>query len=188
MELSTQLYLLLIAAVAVGRVLELSRSRGNQRRLAASGSTKAPEPGYKWMVALHTGILAGCVAEVVLMHRPWIPLLGWSAFALFLAANAMRWWVILTLGVRWNTEVMSASRMGVITNEGPYRWMRHPNYTAVFIEMLALPLIHTAWVTALIGAAVHALVLRNRVALEESVMMRDPIWRKAFEHKPRFIP
>lgn len=188
MELSARLYLVLIAAVAVGRLLELGRSRRNQQRLRASGSIKAPEPGYKWMVALHAGILAGCVVEVVLAERPWIPVLGWTMFALFLAANAMRWWVILTLGLRWNVEVMSASKLGVVTNEGPYRWLRHPNYAAVFVEMLALPLIHTAWLTALVGTVLHVFVLRARILLEESVMMRDERWRAAFEHKPRFIP
>jgi methyltransferase len=188
MELSVRLYLALLVAVAAGRLIELRRSRRNQQRLAASGSEKEPEPGYKWMVALHTGVLLGSVFEVILLRRPWIPLLGWTALALFLAANAVRWWVIVTLGDRWNVEVMSASRLGVVAEAGPYRWVRHPNYTAVFIEMLALPLIHTAWITAAAGAFLHALVLRNRVNLEESVMTRDSAWRAAFEHKPRFIP
>jgi methyltransferase len=188
MELSVRLYLVLLVVVATGRLLELARSRRNQQRLAASGSTKASEPGYKWMVALHTAVLVGCAAEVVYLDRPWIPLLGSTALALFVAANMMRWWVISTLGTRWNVEVMSASLLGVVTNEGPYRWIRHPNYTAVFVEMLALPLIHTAWITASLGTVLHAFVLRNRVQLEESVMIRDSAWRVAFEHKPRFIP
>jgi methyltransferase len=66
--------------------------------------------------------------------------------------------------------------------------VRHPNYSAVFVEMLALPLIHSAWIVAIAGALAHLLVLKNRVALEESVMMRDSSWRAAFEHRPRFLP
>lgn len=188
MELSVNLYLVLIALIAAGRLLELNHSKRNQQLLIAAGAQKADEPGYKWMVALHAGILAGCVLEVVVAQRPWIPALGWSALALFVAANAARWWVILTLGARWNVGVMSVSSMGAVTCAGPYRWVRHPNYTAVFVEMLALPLIHTAWMTALGGAVLHAFVLINRVSLEESVMMRDTAWRAAFESKPRFIP
>lgn len=188
MELSVRLYLALIVAVAVLRLLELARSHRNQLRLAKEGSQRSEEPGYKWMVALHTAMFAGCAAEVILADRPWIPALGWSALALFLAANGLRWWAILTLGPRWNTGVMSPSRLGVVTSEGPYRWMRHPNYTGVFLEMLALPLIHTAWVTALLGSLVHVFLLRNRVKLEESVMRRDPAWRAAFENRSRFVP
>ncbi|MEI9811842.1 MAG: isoprenylcysteine carboxylmethyltransferase family protein [Acidobacteriota bacterium] len=187
MELSTQLYLGLLLLVAGGRLIELAHSRRNQQRLAAAGSVQAQEPAYKWMVALHTGVLAMCAVEVVVLRRPWIPMLGFPALLMFLGANAARWWVIRTLGPRWNVQVMPAA-LGVITDRGPYRWVRHPNYAAVFVEMLALPLIHTAWITALVGAGLHILVLRNRIALEESVMQLDPQWRGAFEHRARFVP
>ncbi len=67
------------------------------------------------MVALHTGVLLGCALEVTIASRPWIAALGFPMLLLFLGANAMRWWVIRTLGARWNVEVMSSSRLGVIT-------------------------------------------------------------------------
>lgn len=187
MELSYRLYILLIVGVAAGRLLELSYSRRNQERLMARGSHKVHEPGYRWMVLFHTCLLAGAVLETVLLQRPWIPLLGWTMLALFLAANAARWWVIRTLGTRWNVEVVSAPEFGVSTG-GPYRWIRHPNYSAVFLEMLVLPLIHTAWITAAAGTIVHILVLRRRVRLEESVLLLDPAWSANFEKRPRFVP
>jgi methyltransferase len=186
MELSVQLYLPLLALVAIGRLIELRHSQRNQQQLAAAGSEKSPEPGYFWMVALHTAMLAGSALEVVLLDRSWIPVIGFPSLALFLTANATRWWVIQTLGPRWNVQVMSAS-LGVVA-DGPYKWVRHPNYSAVFVEMLALPLIHSAWITASVGALAHLLVLRRRIALEESVMMKNPAWRTAFENRPRFIP
>jgi methyltransferase len=186
MELSVQLYLALLALVAVGRLMELRHSRGNQERLLAAGGEKSPEPGYFWMVTLHSCMLAGCGLEVVLLHRPWIPAIGLPSLALFFAANGARWWVIRTLGPRWNVQVVSAS-LGIVA-EGPYKWVRHPNYSAVFVEMIALPLIHSAWMIAVLGALAHVVVLRNRVTLEESVMLRNPAWRAAFEHRPRFLP
>jgi methyltransferase len=186
MELSVQLYLALLALVAVGRLIELSHSRRNQQKLATAGGQKSPEPGYVWMVALHTFTLIGCGLEVVWLHRPWIPAVGIPSLLLFLSANATRWWVIRTLGPRWNVEVVSAS-LGVIAS-GPYKWVRHPNYSAVFVEMLALPLIHSACIVAAASALAHVFVLRRRVTLEESVMMRDSAWRAAFEHRPRFVP
>jgi isoprenylcysteine carboxyl methyltransferase (ICMT) family protein YpbQ len=103
------------------------------------------------MVALHAAVLAGAAVEVVLLQRPFLPVLAAVAGALFLGANALRWWVIATLGGQWNVEVMEARAAGVVTG-GPYRWVRHPNYVAVFVEMFALPLIHTAWLTAALGA------------------------------------
>lgn len=187
MELSAKVYLGLLAAVAAGRLIELAHSRRNQTRLAEAGSVRAPEPAYKWMVALHTGVLAMAAVEVVVLRRPWIPMLGWPMLALFFIGNGVRWWVMGTLGPRWNVQVMPAA-LGVITDRGPYRWVRHPNYAAVFAEMLALPLIHTAWLTAIAGAIAHVFVLRRRVALEESVMRRDPEWRAAFERRAKFVP
>jgi methyltransferase len=186
MELSVQLYLALLALVAVGRLIELRRSRRNQSQLVAAGGEKAPEPGYFWMVSLHAGTLIGCGLEVILFHRPWIPVVGIPSLLLFVGANATRWWVIRTLGPRWNVEVTSPS-LGIVAG-GPYRWVRHPNYSAVFVEMLALPLIHSAWIVAIASTLAHILVLRRRVALEESVMIRNAAWQAAFEHRPRFIP
>jgi methyltransferase len=187
MRLSVELYLILIALVAVLRLVELRHSRNNQRRMAQNGSARAPEPGYIWMVAFQTVMIAGSAAEVVFLDRPLIPWLAATSLILFLAANAVRWWAITTLGTRWNVNVMSVSKFGVVVR-GPYKWVRHPNYTALFVEMLALPLIHSAWIVAIAGTLVHVLVLRQRVTLEESVMMRDPAYRATFAGKPRFLP
>ena len=186
MERITQFYLGLLALVAAGRLLELRLSRRNQQKLAAAGSRQLAEPGYLWMVLFHTSVLLLSAVEVIYLQRPFIPALGLVAFSAFLAANALRWWVIATLGSRWNTQIMSPS-LGVVA-EGPYRWVRHPNYTAVFVEMLALPLVHTAWLVASLGALVHLAILHRRVTLEESVMIQDGAWRAEFAAKPRFLP
>jgi methyltransferase len=187
MELSRALYVALVAIVAALRLVELRISRGNQQELEARGAMKAADPRFPAMVAVHTFVLAGAAAEVVFLKRPLYPILASVMGALFLAANAVRWWVIHTLGAHWNVQVMDSARLGVVTN-GPYRWVRHPNYSAVFAEMLALPLIHTAWITALAGTAAHAWVLRGRVAAEEAVLMAEPTYRAAMAGKPRFVP
>ena len=79
---------------------------------------------------------------------------------LFVFANFLRWWVIRTLAGYWNVEVMASSRCGVVTS-GPYRWVRHPNYVAVVAELFALPMMHTAWITALVGTAANLEILRR---------------------------
>jgi len=180
-------YLVLLAAVGVGRLLELRLSRRHQRALADHGARVAPEPAFRLMVALHTGVLIASGVEVLLLHRPFTPALGVPALVAFALANLLRWWVIATLGPHWNVRVVGSLELGVVTN-GPYRWIRHPNYVAVLVELAALPLVHGAWLTALAGSTLHAFVLRRRLAVEEAVLAADPLYCAAMGGKPRFVP
>jgi methyltransferase len=187
MDLSVIAFLILLLLVAALRILELRISRRHQRDLVARGAAKVDEPRFRWMVALHTAVLIGSAVEVVFLKRPFIPTLAAVMFVIFLAANAVRWWVIRTLGDHWNVQVMDSTRLGVITT-GPFRFVRHPNYAAVFAEMVALPLIHTAWITAIVGTFAHAAVLTQRLAMEERVLFANPDYRAAMGGKPRFLP
>src|SRR4029077_16638021 len=122
----TAAYLALLAVVGLERLFELRISRRNQQKLEKQGVRKIAEPHFRWMVFMHGGVLVCAATEVVLLHRPLIPLLAISMTALFVFANALRWWVIRTLAGHWNVEVMASSRVGVVA-EGPCRWVRHPN-------------------------------------------------------------
>jgi len=187
MDLTVIAFLVLLTAVGALRLLELRISRRHQRELVARGAAKVEEPRFRWMVLLHTAVLLGAALEVILLKRPFIPALAAATFAIFLAANAVRWWVIRTLGNHWNVQVMDSTRLGVVTS-GPFRFVRHPNYAAVFAEMLALPLIHTAWITALAGSLAHMAVLTQRLSTEERVLFANPDYRAAMSGKPRFLP
>jgi methyltransferase len=187
MELSVKAYLGLLLVVALLRIYELQISRRHQREMVARGASKVADPVFRTMVLLHTGVLVGAALEVVFLHRPFYPILAAVCFAIFLAANVIRWWVIRTLGEHWNVEVMNSTGMGVITS-GPFRYVRHPNYAAVFVEMLVLPLIHCAWITAAVGSAAHILVLSRRINTEERVLFSDAHYREAMYGKPRFLP
>ena len=187
MELSVIAYLCLLLLVALLRLYELQISRRHQREMTARGAQKIVDPRFRWMVLLHTGVLLGAAVEVVFLHRPFYPPLAAFCFAIFLAANAVRWWVIRTLGEHWNVQVMNSTGMGVVTS-GPFRYVRHPNYAAVFVEMLVLPLIHCAWITALAGSAAHVAVLSQRLATEERVLFSDARYREAMSGKARFVP
>lgn len=187
MELSVILYFLLLLAVATLRLVELRISRLHQQHMAASGATKIADPGFRWMVLVHAGVLIGAACEVVFLKRPLIPWLAALMLMLFLAANAVRWWVIRTMGQHWNVQVVDSTQLGVVTS-GPFRYVRHPNYAAVFVEMLALPLIHTAWITALAGTVAHVAVLAQRLASEERVLFANSGYRAAMAQKPRFLP
>ena len=178
----------LCAAVGLVRLIEMRISRGHQRALAARGASRRPERLFPAMVALHTAVIVGGPLEVLSLGRPWRPALGWAALAVVLAAQGLRWWVIRTLGAQWNVQIMASTpSLGVVT-AGPYRWIRHPNYVAVFVELAALPLVHGAWLTAALGALAHVGILAGRIRAEERVLMSDPAYRAAMGRKPRFVP
>lgn len=162
-------YLALIAAVAAERIVELVVSKRNLAWSLARGGREYGFGHYPVMVVLHVGLLVGCVLEPVLLDRPFLPALGWPMLAAVLASQALRWWCIGTLGPQWNTRVIvvpGASRVVA----GPYRWLPHPNYVAVVVEGFALPLVHTAWLTAAVFTVLDALLLRTRLRVENSAL------------------
>jgi methyltransferase len=187
MDLSVKAFLGLLAFVGVTRVVEMAISRRNQRALAARGARKIPERVFPWMVLGHAAVLAGAGLEVVTLRRPFIPPLAAAMGALFVLATALRWWVVRTLGTHWNVQVMDSGRFGVVTT-GPYGFVRHPNYVAVFVELVALPLIHTAWLTALASAATQVLILARRISVEEGVLLSHAEYRATMGRKARFVP
>jgi methyltransferase len=181
------LYFIFLLGVGAGRLLEMRHSRRNQAVLTAQGARSIPEPRFPAMVALHTGVLVAALLEVIVFNRPFVPAIGIPALIVFVLCNLLRWWVIRTLAEHWNVRVMDSSALGVITT-GPYRYIRHPNYAAVFLELLAIPLIHSAWLTAMIGAVLHIVVLSGRLHVEESVLLANPEYVQTMGKKARFIP
>ncbi|MGY4712401.1 isoprenylcysteine carboxyl methyltransferase family protein [Mycolicibacterium sp. CBM1] len=162
-------YVLLIAAVGVERLGELVVA---QRNLAWSRSQGGVEFGarhYPVMVVLHTGLLAGCLAEAIGLHRPFLPALGWPMLAIVVAAQGLRWWCITTLGRQWNTRVVVVPGAPRVTG-GPYRFLPHPNYVAVVAEGVALPLVHSAWITAAVFTVLNAALLRTRIRTEDAAL------------------
>lgn len=162
-------YLLLIGAVALERLAELVVS---QRNLAWSRSRGGVEHGaghYPPMVLLHVGLLVGCVVEVAVADRPFVPALGWPMLALVLLSQGLRWWCIRTLGRQWNTRVVVVPGASLVS-AGPYRVVPHPNYVAVVVEGIALPLVHSAWATAAVFTLLNAALLTVRIRVENAAL------------------
>lgn len=162
-------YVLLIVAVAVERLTELVVSKRNWAWSRDHGGTEFGAAHYPAMVVLHVGLLVGCVLEPVLAHRSFLPVLGWPMVAVVLAAQVLRWWCITTLGRQWNTRVIVVPGAERITG-GPYRFVPHPNYVAVVVEGVALPLVYASWVTALVFTVLNAALLRTRVRVENAAL------------------
>lgn len=163
-------YVVLVAVVVLARLAELRVAARHRWWALERGGVEHGAGHYPVMVGLHTAFLAACVAEVLLADRPFVPALAWPALALLVAAHALRWWCITSLGPRWTTRIVVLPGEPLVTR-GPYRWLRHPNYVAVAAEIVALPLVHTAWVTALVFSVLNAvLLLAVRIPAEERAL------------------
>jgi methyltransferase len=163
----------LIALVVAVRFVELRVARRNRAWAMEHGGVESGAEHYPVMVTLHTALFAGCLLEVPLAGRPFLPELGWPMLALLAGAHALRWWCIRTLGPQWNTRVIRVPDAPLVSG-GPYRWLRHPNYVAVVVEGFALPLVHTAWITALAFTVLNALLLRVRLRVENEALATAP--------------
>lgn len=164
------LLVVVLAATAAERLAELVLSARHARWAFARGGVEAGRGHFPAMVALHTALLVAPLVEVVAADRPFLPWLGWPALVLVMAAQALRWWCIATLGRQWNTRVIVVPGAPLVAR-GPYARLAHPNYVAVVLEGVALPLVHTAWVTALAFTLLNAvLLLRFRIPAEERAL------------------
>ncbi len=184
---SRSLYLLLIALVAVQRLAELLLSKRNLARSLAAGGREVGSGHYPVMVALHTAFLIACPVEVYGLDRPFVPTLAIGCGVLLALATALRYWAIGTLGARWNTRIVVLAGAAPVVG-GPFRFLRHPNYLAVILEIAVLPLLHSAWVTAIVFSVANAALLRVRIAAEEKALSEVSGYERAFADKPRLIP
>jgi len=180
-------YYALLGLVAAERIFELRLSRHNARRALRRGGIEVGTAHFRWMQLLHASFLACCALEVSWFHRAIDPRLGIPMLALVFAAQALRYWVIATLGPRWNVRVIAQPGLPVVTS-GPYRWVRHPNYLAVVIEGVAIPLVHGAWLTALVFSALNAWLLRVRIAVEERALVEYCAFDERLGDRPLLVP
>jgi len=161
----------LIVIIAIQRVWELGVSTRHLRGLKARGAIEVGTGHYPWMVALHSAFLVSCLAEVWLLGRTWRPMI--AVFAVFFlgVALVLRWWTLATLGERWTTRVLVVPGEELVSS-GPYRWLRHPNYLVVVMEIAAIPMVHCAWLTALVFTFANLVLLRERIRVEEGALSR----------------
>ncbi len=171
-------YHLLVLAIAGERLVELVVSTRHAAFLRGEGGVEYGRGHYPLMVVLHIALLVGCFVEPTVADRPFIPLLGWPMVLVVVAAMGLRWWCIGTLGHHWNTRVIVAPSLPLVTG-GPYRFLRHPNYVAVVAEGAALPLIHTAWITAIGFTVLNAVLLTVRIRVENRALATATAGRPA---------
>jgi methyltransferase len=166
---SLAFFTVLVALVGVERLAELVISNRNAAWSLEHGGRETGRRHYTVMVVLHTGLLVGMLVEAW-VRRPEVgALLAGTMLVLAAASQALRWWCIATLGRRWNTRVIVVPDLPLVRS-GPYRFLSHPNYVAVVVEGFALPLVHAAWVTALVFTVANAALLTVRLRVEDRAL------------------
>ena len=174
MDTSQLLYAALVVAVGLERLAELVVSRRHADWALRRGGVEFGRGHFPAMVALHTALLVGALVEVLVADRPFVPALGWPMLVLALASQGLRWWCITTLGPQWNTRVIVVPGLPLVSG-GPYRFLRHPNYVAVVVEGFALPLVHSAWVTAVAFTVLNAALLTVRIRVEDRALRPEQV-------------
>ena len=184
---SQYLFLGLVGLIVLERLAELVITQRNARRLRSRGGLAVGDAHFPAMVVLHTGLLVAAPAEVLLLNRLFVSWLGWTALAVVAATMALRYWAIATLGDRWTTRIFVVPGEGPVTG-GPYRYLRHPNYLAVVLEVAALPLVHTAWITAAFASVLNFWMLRVRIRAEEAALEEAAPYFAELGDRPGLVP
>ncbi|HEY7270977.1 MAG TPA: isoprenylcysteine carboxylmethyltransferase family protein, partial [Dehalococcoidia bacterium] len=164
--------------MATARLIELAYS---QRNVTASGRSEEGSLSrrtYPLIVAVHTAVIGG---TLVAGSRP-----RWGWLTALLALQPLRFWVLATLGRRWNTRGAVAPETEVEAG-GPYAYVRHPNYTVVAGELFSLPAAFGLMPLACFATAVNGALIAVRIRDEEHLLSRLPGYREHFDAKPRFL-
>jgi methyltransferase len=162
------LLVLAVALVTVQRLFELVLARRNERRARARGAVERGQRHYLLIVALHTLWLVSTLVEG-LLRGPDIPAFWPVPLALFLLVQPLRYWAIFSLGERWNTKILVLPGEKPV-RRGPYRYLDHPNYVVVVVEILTFPLTFGAWITALVFTVLNAAILSIRIREENRAL------------------
>lgn len=186
---SQSVFLVIVVLMAVQRILEVRHSKRNEARILAAGGYEASPGHFRLMQLLHTLWFPAMVAEVLLLERVLHPALFAGCLVLLMAGQALRYAAILGLGERWTVRIMIQPDAPV-KQAGVYRFVRHPNYLGVVLEFIAVPLLHTAYLTAVVFSLLNAAVLWVRIRAEEKALREanGSDYDAKFSRLGRFVP
>ncbi len=185
MVIGKGVFLGLVGLLALERLFEQSLSRRHARVAFRAGALEAGGGHYPAMVLFHTAFLVSCVVELELFHPSAPAAVEDAALTAAVLAQALRYWAVLTLGERWNTRILVWPDSAPV-RRGPYRWLRHPNYLAVIVELAAVPMVHGCFRTAVVFTLGNALLLAVRIPAEERALGES--YRALFRSTRRFVP
>jgi len=181
-------YFAFLVVFAARKLLDQRRSARNVRRLEAVREIlPARDTALRWLTITHVLFFVLTPLEVVLLNRRFIPALGVPMACLFVLAALLRRWSTRLLNEQWNSRVVIPRDLAPVTT-GPYRAVRHPNYLAMSLELLAAGLLYSAFVSTAIVGALNLYAVICRIRAEEEVLFQVPAYRVAMQGKARLIP
>lgn len=155
---------IVVALVALQRLLELIYATRNTRALLRRGAVEHGRAHYPLFIALHGGWLVAILVAV-----PADAPIAWLPLALFAVLQLLRLWVVATLGPYWTTRIVSLPEMPLV-RRGPYRVLRHPNYVIVAGEIALLPLAFGAWRIAVVFSLLNLALILWRIRIEDRAL------------------
>lgn len=183
----TTTYVFLVLAVALQRLLETRLSRANEAELKALGGVEHAPGQMPIMIALHASWLVCMLLEVFVFERPVHRGLTVIALLVFCIGQALRLSAMHALGTRWTARIITLPREPSVAS-GVFRFLRHPNYLGVILEIAALPLVHSAWLTAIVFSLANGVLLSFRIAAEERALAASGDYDARLGDHPRLVP
>ena len=155
---------IVVFLVALERLAEVAWAAHNTKALLAKGGYEAGRAHYPFFILLHAGWLAA-----ILWAASAGLVINWVALAIFAAMQPLRLWVLMTLGERWSTRILILPGAPLV-QAGPYKYVRHPNYMVVIVEIAALPIAFGEWGVAFVFTVLNAMLLAWRIKVEEEAL------------------
>jgi methyltransferase len=154
---------IILTFVTLQRLSELVIARRNTTELLRQGAVESGASHYPVMVALHASWLIG------LWYFGWNQPVNWLLLSFYLLLQAGRIWVLATLGPRWTTRIITIPGETLVAR-GPYKFIRHPNYAVVALEMPLLPLVFGLIWYAILFGLLNLAMLAWRISIEEKAL------------------
>lgn len=168
------------------RIVELGVAKRNEKWMIANGAIEVGKEHYKYIVLVHIFFFISLIGEVKFFDKSLSTL--YLVFLLFfIMAQMLRVWSIVSLGRFWNTKIIILPNVNIIS-KGPYKYIRHPNYLVVVIELLVIPLVFNAYLTAILFTLLNMVVLAIRIPAEEQALIKETNYKSVFYHRSRFAP
>lgn len=156
--------------VIIQRLIELMIAKSNEKWLKKRGGIETGREHYKWFVIVHLFFFISILTEVFIKQKPIIHI-NYFLLSIFFISQFGRVWCIYSLGRFWNTKIIILPGESKITS-GPYKYIKHPNYIIVGIELVVIPLLFGAYMTAIIFPVLHMLLLRKRIPIENRALLQ----------------
>ncbi len=162
------IFWILFIFIAIQRIVELVIAKSNEKWMMERGGVEWGKNHYKWFIVVHTLFFFSLLLEVFL-RNPITLILNPYVFALFLLIQAARVWCILSLGRYWNTKIIILPNNSLV-QKGPYKYVKHPNYIIVGVELFIIPILFQAYITAILFPLFHILLMTIRIPLENQAL------------------